>query len=83
MAEALVQNLFALVRKRFRQLERSEGLTQQALADRMCLTRSQISRWMASPANMTLRSAGKLLWAMGCQLELRVVDPFAASQTEQ
>lgn len=76
--EGAVQRLFVLTRRRFRELERSEKLSQQQLADRMGLTRSQVSRWFSSPSNMTLRSAAKILMAMGRQLELGVSDPFAA-----
>ena len=71
-----MQTLYALVRRRFHELERSEGLTKTALAERMGLTQAQISRWLLSPSNMTIRTAGKLLRAMGRNLELRVSDPY-------
>jgi transcriptional regulator with XRE-family HTH domain len=79
--EAAVQTVFALARSRFRELEREEQLTQQQLADKMGLKRSQISRWFGNPSNMTLRSAAKILMAMGRQLELTVSDPFALGRT--
>jgi DNA-binding phage protein len=70
--ESSVQTLFAIVHNRFATLQEKEGFNQQKLADRMGLTRSQVSRWMASPTNMTLRSAAKLLMAMGQRLRLSV-----------
>ena len=76
LGEYVVQHLFTLVRWRFRELAESEGFTQQELADRMGLKRSQISRWMGSPSNMTVRTAAKLLGAMGRKLELRVIDMY-------
>ena len=78
-----MQSLFALVRKRFRELERSEGLTKTALAERMGLTQAQVSRWLSSPNNMTIRTAGKLLCAMGRKLELRVSDPYAPLSADE
>ncbi len=69
--------LHAVVRKRFCELERSEGLTKTALAGRMGLTLAQVSRWLSGPNNMTIRKAGELLHAMGRTLELRVSDPYA------
>ena len=71
---AAQHSLFVLIRRRFRELERSEGLTQAALAERMGRTRAQISRWMSSPGNMTIASAGELLMAMGRKLEFRLSD---------
>lgn len=77
------QTLYCLIRRRFRELEKSEGLTQTALAERLGLTRNQVSRWLSCPSNMTIRSAGRLLWAMGRKLELRVSDPFAPLTDDQ
>lgn len=72
--ESAVRTLFALVHNRFSELQAEDkAFSQQVLADRMNLTRSQVSRWMASPTNMTLRSAAKLLSAMGKRLEIRAV----------
>lgn len=77
--EYAVQTLFAIVHNRFSELEHSEHLSQQKLATRMALTRSQISRWFTNPSNMTLRSAAKLLAAMGRKLEFAAADPLALS----
>ena len=78
-----MQSLFALVRRRFRELEKSEGLTKTALAERMALTQAQVSRWLSSPNNMTIRTAGKLLCAMGRRLEFRVSDPYAPLSADE
>lgn len=67
-----VRRLFSLVRRRFCELERTQGFTQKQLAERMELKPAQISRWMSSPSNMTVRTAAKLLCAMDCKLELCV-----------
>lgn len=72
--EAAVQTLFAVVRRRFRALEEREHFNQQQLADHMDVPRSQVSRWLKSPSNITVRSAAKLLAAMGYRLELRDCD---------
>jgi transcriptional regulator with XRE-family HTH domain len=78
--ESAVRRLFALTRRRYRELQRDEGLSQQDLAARMNLKPAQISRWFANPSNMTVRSAAKVLMAMGRKLELAVSDPFALAQ---
>jgi transcriptional regulator with XRE-family HTH domain len=75
--ESAVRTLFAIVHNRFGELEQTNKISQQQLANRMGLTRSQISRWFASPSNMTLRSAAKLLAAMDRKLELCAADPLA------
>jgi transcriptional regulator with XRE-family HTH domain len=80
---SLEMGVFALVRKRFHELEKSEGLTQSALAERMGLTRAQVSRWFAQPNTMTLRAAGRLLAAMGRGLRLRVYDPREPLSAEE
>lgn len=81
--EYAVQNLFAIVHNRFTDAEHSERLSQQQLANRMGLTRSQVSRWFASPSNMTLRSAAKLLAAMGRRLELADVEPHSVATSQE
>lgn len=75
--ESAVRRLFALTRRRFRELQRDAGFTQQELAARMRVTPAQVSRWFANPSNMTVGSAAKILMAMGRKLELGVSDPFA------
>lgn len=77
--EIATQAVFLLTRARFRELEWSEGLTQSRLAEQMGITRAQVSRWLSSPSNMTLRTASRLLMAMGRQLTFSVSDPFAVS----
>lgn len=79
--EAAMQSVFFLIRRRLRELEQGEGFTQSKLADRMKLTRAQISRWFVSPSNLTLRNAAKLLMAMDRKLEFSLSDPFAVGQT--
>lgn len=81
--EMLVLALYSQVRRRFRELEKSEGLTQTALAERMGLSRAQISRWFVNPSNMTLRTAGRLLCAMGRSLDLRLCDPYKPLTAEE
>lgn len=78
--EAAMQTVFFLIRRRLRELEQVEGFTQSKLADRMKLTRAQISRWFVSPSNLTLRNAAKLLMAMDRKLEFSLSDPFAVAQ---
>ena len=77
----LEHTVVTLVRKRFRELEKSEGLTQAVLAKRMGLTRSQVSRWFAGP--LTLNAAGRLLAAMGRGIRLRMYDPHEPLSAEE
>ena len=70
--ESLTRSLHALVTERFNELQQTEGLTQEAIAKKMRLTPAQISRWLSSPTNMTMRSAARLLWAMGRKLDMRI-----------
>lgn len=81
--EAAMQTVYFLIRRRLRELEQVEGFTQSKLADRMKLTRAQISRWFVSPSNLTLRNAAKLLMAMDRKLEFSLSDPFAVAQAAQ
>jgi len=78
--ESAVRRLFALVRRRLRELQRDSSFSQQELAARMHVTPAQVSRWFANPSNMTIGSAAKILMAMGRKLELGMSDPFALSQ---
>ena len=73
--ELAKQELYTKVRRCFLELEESEGLTYQELANRLTLKRSQISRWMLEPSNMTIGSAAKLLRAMGNKLEFGATPP--------
>jgi hypothetical protein len=68
--ECAVRELFTQVKWRFRQLEENGGFTKAELGPR-----SQISRWLDQPSNMTLRTAAKMLMAMGVQLKLTVSLP--------
>jgi predicted transcriptional regulator len=61
--ECAVQELFTQVRWRFRQLEENGGFTKAELGRRMGVPRSQI------------RTAAKMLMAMGVQLKLTVSLP--------
>src|SRR3989344_3048294 len=75
--------LFFHITRHFRELEKSEGITQTELGRRMGLTQAQVSRWFASPTNMTIRTAGELICAMGLPLGMRLYDPYQPLTVEQ
>lgn len=57
----------------FDRYAKEQGLTYAALGKRIRRTRSQVQRWMQSPANMTLSSAGLLAEGLDADLEVVLV----------
>jgi len=64
--------LFNLVRGTFDSLSKERKLTKRELADNLGVSGALVSRWLVKPANMTIESAAKLLYAMGRELRLSV-----------
>jgi hypothetical protein len=57
----------------FVQREETEGLTYQALGDRIGKSRSQVHRWLSSPFNMNIGSLGLLAEGLNSDLQIHLV----------
>jgi plasmid maintenance system antidote protein VapI len=55
---------------------RNEGITKKALADRLGVDKSVISRMLSGHANLTLKSVGELVWALDHDIEVAVAPVF-------
>lgn len=55
--------------------KKAEGLTQQALAKRLGVDRSQINRQLSGESNLTLRSLAEIAWAMNMEVSLQLQEP--------
>lgn len=53
------------------------GLTQQALAERLGVDRSQINRQLSGESNLTLRTLADLAWAMDMELSFELREQRA------
>lgn len=67
--------VWALVRARFEEVQKAEGLTQAGLAALLGVPAAQVSLWLGDSRRMTLKAAARLLHALGAQLECRLVIP--------
>lgn len=65
----LQARIWAEVNRCYRMRERTEGLTQAALARRLDLPRSQVCAWLRHPEKMTIKAAARLLEAMDARIE--------------
>lgn len=50
------------------QILREKGLTQKELAEQMCKSQSEISKWLSGDHNFTLRSLAKLEAELGAEI---------------
>lgn len=51
--------------KNLRQIRKSKKITQQELADALCISRTQITKWETGQMDVSLRWVGKLANALG------------------
>ncbi len=51
----------------------ASGLRKRDIADKLEMHPSQISRWLSGPANWTIDTVSDLLYAVGAELEFKVV----------
>ncbi|MFC0239161.1 helix-turn-helix domain-containing protein [Rhodopseudomonas telluris] len=58
--------------------KKAEGLTQQAIAKRLGVDRSQINRQLSGESNLTLRSLAEIAWAMNMEVSLQLQEPSCA-----
>ena len=58
--------------------KKKEGLTQQALAQRLGVNRSVINRQLSGESNLTLRSLAEIAWAMDMELSFELRHPEIA-----
>jgi len=61
---------------------RTEGITKKALADRLGVDKSVISRMLSGHANLTLKSVGELVWALDHDIEVAVAPVFDQQANE-
>ncbi|MDP3405609.1 MAG: helix-turn-helix transcriptional regulator [Brevundimonas sp.] len=66
--------VWSLVRGRFDALRTTSGLTQSELAITLNVPRSQICVWLGDPEKMTIKAAGRLLAAMGAELDCQLSE---------
>jgi hypothetical protein len=60
----------------FTQKRRQQGLTQQAIAKKLGVNRSLVNRQVMGLENLTVRSIGELLWAIGWEPMFKAQDPM-------
>ena len=72
------KNVHNVVLQRFVELSDAGEMSRAKLADRLDVSRSQITRWLSSPGNWTLDTLSDLLLAMNCKTS--VVAEEIASQ---
>lgn len=72
-AEQLQHQLWSLVRAAVERQRREHGLNQSAIARRLGVPRGLVCYWLARPERMTLKAAARLLAAIDCRLDLRLV----------
>lgn len=75
VADAAILDLFATVRNAFNGAVLSGRCSRKAIAEKLGVSTSLISRWLVKPSNMTIRSAAKVLYALGEELEFRARKP--------
>lgn len=61
--------LFELIQNRLEELQAASDLTQAELAFRIGASEQQVSKWLAQPRNMTIKSAGRLFHALRAHLK--------------
>jgi len=66
--EMAAQQLHAIIQERFEILRQRDGITKRDLARRLGVSDQLVSRWMAEPRNITVKSAGRLLAALDSHL---------------
>lgn len=71
----LQTEVWALVRRRFDEVQSAEGLTQARLAGLLGVPPAQVSLWLGDPRRMTLKGAARLMHALGAQIECGMVVP--------
>lgn len=52
-----------------------EGLTQQAIADKLGIGRSVVNRRLKGSQNMTTEAIADMVWALGQCIEIKIYDP--------
>ncbi len=62
--------LYNVVRSTFDELASETGLTRRELADRIKASPALVSRLLVRPSNMTIETAGRLMFAMGRDLRV-------------
>lgn len=62
------------LREKFIERAETDGLTQAAIAEKLGVNRSSIHRRLTGQVNMTSETISDMLWALGCQGELNLID---------
>ena len=65
--------LFEVVSLAVEEESRKSGLRQKDMAERIGVSSSQISRWLSGPANWTVDTFNDLLYAIGAEMDYKVV----------
>lgn len=73
---SLVDSVEGRLRELFAKRHEETGLTQAALADKLDVDRSVITRRLKGAENMTLKTVADLVWAMGGCVEVEIFCPL-------
>jgi hypothetical protein len=70
----LRRKVHGMILKRFSELSENDVALRALLADRLGIHRSQVTRWLASPSNLTLDTLSDLMLGMNREIELSDVE---------
>lgn len=71
-AARFVQVIQEAIVAAFLKRQKDSKLKKADIARRLEVDRAQISRWLGSPADMTLKSAGYMVWALGGRFKVSI-----------
>jgi transcriptional regulator with XRE-family HTH domain len=81
----LMLRFYSMIQSTFHRLRKEKGFSKADLARRLGKGQDQVTRWMNSPSNLTIKTISDLLLAMGYEpeLDLRNLERGAIAPTQE